>query len=607
MDHLANGFLERLRMHVAGGKSLNRMADWLVQNTKDPRDPTKPWSFKGHEYQIEIANDTAPVIAGRKCSQVGFSELTLRLALGIVSIKQGIHGLYILPTAAFARTFMKSRFDPVIEASPTLSEQLSRDVDGADQKRIGNSFLYLKGTVGQAAAISIPATMLIADEVDFCDQTNLTTYESRLGHEDESSLIKRSFSTPTTSGRGVDKTFKAGDQRYYAVRHDRCGQVVVPDFFRDSVIPGYSGDPKKLTREDLSVPQYQFHQAYLLCPHCKNKIELANLCDPSKRMWVAAYPGRAIHSYQVSPFDVPTINPPDRTWRQMADYKRHVDWVNFKVGLPADDAENSILESVLTEGNAQGNFYGHPFVSPPEWYEGMEPIMHDTYMGVDIGKTSWVVIGKRDPAVGVGGAALKRKMRVLYVERIRQDGQDWLGTRLDQLADIFGLRRGVLDAAPDFTTSMGLVHRMPGRMYACQYMKNIRDGLQNVEVDEQTGIVKAYRTGTLDDLVAGFNRGQVVLPRMPEGDERALLVRHLRALRKVPKGSETSGLDLELQMIWESVDEDHYAHAMNYLLIAEACDEVGLSLQIPGFAIAGKARRRSADDELNNHPSMWGR
>lgn len=604
LDHLSKGMLERLEMHIAGGKSLNRMADWLVQNTRDPRDPTKKWSFKHHEYMIDIANDDCPEMAARKCSQVGFSELSLRIALGVASIRQGIHSLYVLPTASFARIFMKSRIDPVIEASPTLSEQLSKDVDGADQKRIGNSFLYLKGTIGQASAISIPATALIVDEVDFCDQNNLTTYSSRLGHEDEDSLIKRLFSTPTSSGRGIDKAFKEGDQRYYGVRHDRCGQVVVPDFFRDSVIPGFSGDPKKLTREDLSVSQYRFGEAFLLCPHCKTPIQQANLCDPEKRMWVTTFTDRRKHSYQVSPWDVAKINPPARTWMQMGDYKRHADWVNFKVGVTADDADNSVVAEVLEENNTYGNFKSHPFVFPPEYVEGMEPIMHDTYIGLDVGKTSWFVVGKREPHDGINK---RRRMRVLYVERIRQTGDNWLNTRYNQLLHIYGARKSVVDAAPDFTTSMGLVQENPGRVYACQYMKNVRPSLQNVEVDDETGIVKAFRTGTLDDMVKAVNTGTVVMPRM-EGEERDLLVRHVRSLRKVPRGTETAGVgaDMEMQMVWESVDEDHYAHAINYMLIAESLDELANALEIPGYVMAASARRRIAGEEESGRELTFG-
>lgn len=600
MDTLAEGMLSRLRMHVEGGNSVDRLSDWLASNTSSPKDPNKKWSFDGHEYQIEILNDTTPELDARKCSQVGFSEITARQALGIAAIRQGIHIIYTLPTAAFSRVFTKSRVDPVIESSKTLRDMLSKEVDGSEQKRIGNSFVYFRGTIGQQSAISIPASALIHDELDFSDLDNVTTYSSRLGHEAESDIFKRRFSTPTSSGRAIDAGFKEGSQKYYAVRHDPCGKLVIPDFFADSVIPGYDGDTLKLRAEDLRVPRYQFDLAYLKCPDCGKPISQENLINPAKRQWVAKYPERSKASYQVSPFDVAKINPPSRTWRQMGDFKRYADWVNFKCGLTSDDADNSVLPEIFERDNAHGNFYTVPFFTPKDYIKGDEPMLWGTYAGLDVGKTSWFTVGIREP-YNWAHPSERRRMKVLYVERIEQNGEDWLNERLGQLIQLFGISKLVVDAAPDFTTSMGIVRRFPGLAYACRYVPNVRrteNGLVNSEADELSGVVQSYRTGTLDDLVKELNEGGMILPQMPE-EERDTLTKHLKSLKKAPKVNDQGEADPD-KMVWETVgnDGDHYAHSLNYLRIAESLDEITSSREF-GYALAGTARTKGGEDPNN--------
>ena len=65
---------------------------------------------------------------------------------------------------------MKTRFDPVIADSPELRAKLDAEVDNTGLKRIGGSFLYIRGTFSKNAAISVPADILIHDEVDFSNQ-----------------------------------------------------------------------------------------------------------------------------------------------------------------------------------------------------------------------------------------------------------------------------------------------------------------------------------------------------------------------------------------------------------------------------------------------------
>src|SRR5690606_10212754 len=126
--------------------------------------------------QIEIAGDDSEEGVIKKCSQVGLTELAIRIALAFLCISGNRSLIYVLPTSKFARKFATSRIDPIIAQSPKISEMLVPAADSAEMKRFGNSFLYINGAANQDQAISVPAEGLFVDEYDFCNPTVLSTY-----------------------------------------------------------------------------------------------------------------------------------------------------------------------------------------------------------------------------------------------------------------------------------------------------------------------------------------------------------------------------------------------------------------------------------------------
>ena len=77
--------------------------------------------------------------------------------LAMLHLFPGSTAIYTLPTTSFARQFTRTRVDPVIEASPLLKGMVPADNDSSELKQIGHSFLYVRGSFGQKAAISVPA------------------------------------------------------------------------------------------------------------------------------------------------------------------------------------------------------------------------------------------------------------------------------------------------------------------------------------------------------------------------------------------------------------------------------------------------------------------
>lgn len=541
-------FVRRLRAAVTEGSSLEYVPEWLVRNTMSPDNPNRRWSFLGHEYQIEILKSTAAEGVCRKCSQVGASEMFLRLALAILAIWQQRTLIYTMPTAASGIDLAKTRIDPIIEGSDALRSMVDKNVDSTTLKKIGRSYLYVKGTMGQKAAISVPAKALFQDEVDFSDEDVLRTYVSRLGHNKEGEYLLRRFSTPTVRGYGIDAGFSASTQGYYTVHCGHCQDFVAPKFMDDVEIPGFEGTMIDLDRADLSNSEVMVDEAFCRCPVCRNPLHWQDFLNPEKRMWLYAYPTRVVQGWQVQPWDVPTINPIARTLRQLGDYRNKRDWVNFKVGDTYEDADTTFNLEAL-----RSNSRGSP-VRPPDGYKQTEVVktMDGLLIGVDVGKNaSYLLVGVPD----------KLGYEVVWAERIRQDGENYLTHRVNFISSCFSVSKGVVDHGPDFSFAKMFVHAGPGgRHWACYYGRSTGKSTDTLKLNEDEQVLTAHRTARFDQLVKRVNSGEV---RFRNFSDIEMVHEHLLNLKKVGQGDVS-----DAEFAWVSVGEDHYGHALNYLDMA---------------------------------------
>ncbi len=554
MHPVYEAFLRRLEVGLGRSEALSHIGDWLCENTTLN---DVAFSFKDHEFQSAIADDISRRLCVKKCSQVGLSELLTRKILAFLNLERNVHAIYTLPSSKFAQKFVKSRFDPVIKGSSTISANLNQNVDSTEMKQFGSNFLYISGTYGQTSAISIPATMVVRDEVNFCDQTVLTTYASRLRHALEGGYLW-DFSTPTVEDFAISDSFNRSDQHHYLCKCT-CGHEGVPDFHQDMVVPGYDKEVEKFTKIDLQDPDARFDQAVMLCPSCRNPWPLG---DPSRRRWVAARPSILdMRGYWVRPWDVPKFNPAPVIFLQAGNYETHQDWNNFVLGADYSDADNSFIRECITNNQTAvwckpGSVIGSGFVG-----------------GLDVGKTSWLTIAKR---VGAN-------LELCYLERIHVEGDGTnIANRAIKVFKAFGVSRAIVDAAPDFTTSLRIVEALPvGVAYACYYTKTDQRKLSNIS-EKDSRVIHVNRTKSLNELSKASNSGFIKYPRH---SEVKLLTEHLMALKRV---DQKQNEDKEVKSFWVNTGPDHYAHALNYCYTAAQTivEEVGMPSfsTLPGFS-----------------------
>lgn len=532
MESFYHDYYTRLADRLNSGEILKDLPNWICRHTKLRG---KNFSFKDHEFQLEIARDQSQEIDVQKCSQVGMTELVIRLLLALLVVSQQKTGIYVMPHLNLAKMFTKSRVDPIIDTSPTLKDQRVSGVDSATLKQFGNSFLHIGGAESPRSAISTPAQVLVIDEFDFCNMRVLGMYSSRLRHAMDE-MIKRRFSTPTVSNYGISRNVAISNQKRYMCRCEHCGMQQAPDFFLQVVIPGFDRSFEDFEIEDLANENYKVDQAYIACIKCKKPLD-RSLANAEMREWVATYPTRSRVGYMVRPFDLIKTNNTPSIINQMSEYKTEQDYINFCHGLPRDTDENKINDKMVQA------------TSVGDWIEEGR----GWCLGIDIGKTCHVAVGRK-----VGH---KRVVAHFAKCRIKD------GSLIRQLADVcnrFDFDVIVVDHGPDVEIPAGL-QEMFGMdvCHPCVYIKGRKEKPLWHEVKEDTGYVNVARTKCIDSFVQAVNGGRYVFPRNTEVMEEVR--KHLQQMVRIEEEDEEG----DLVASWvKSTDQDHFFHSLIYLHVA---------------------------------------
>ena len=557
-DPLFQRHLERLRSSLSA-QSHDTLCQFIENHTFIRG---RPFSFEGHEYQRKILEDKSQNKVIIKCAQIGISEMSARMALAYAVLVNGFSTIYTLPAASAAANFMKTRIDPVIDSSPYLSEMVNYDVDNSSVKRFGkDSYLYLKGAQVDRQAISVPADLLINDEVDNSDQGVLTLYESRIIHSPYAYTVK--LSTPTVPNYGIDLAYKQSRRHLNMCKCTGCNHWFYPDYYRDIKIPGFNQLLDSITKNHFANPEFQWTDAFVTCPKCGKPADLS----PENRSWVIENPNDAFPTagFRISPFDCPTIIKPSSLVKSSVDYDRPQDFHNQRLGLPMEDKEASLMleeleRCIVSDRPGSG------------W---------NRVMGLDMGMTCWCTIAEVLPddtivIVHTEGIPLAR-----VIERRRE------------LKMQFKVRMTVVDHGP-YTETVYRMQAEDSNLFAGIYStaKGVdlyRTKIQEADEEKGKDEVKTVQINRNKgfDLRMGMIRSGQILKVSDTND--ATWKQHLTDQKRVRLFQ-----DDELRFVWQKTQgEDHLDHSLLYTLIATKLigAAVGNPISLP-MMTTFKAQRR---------------
>lgn len=422
--------------------------------------------------------------------------------------------IYTFPTQTEVYQFSKARAKPMIEASPFLRTQIG-EVDNSEFKSFANgSAMYFRGTITTRQATSVPADLLVHDELDQSDPNTLQMYQDRL----RASLDPRTFlySTPTIPGFGIARAWETTDQREWVWRCGGCGreQIFAP---MDRTVPWQE-------MLDFKTPCFR-------CSACHCEV---------RREWVVAgrWVAQAPENADRAGYHLTGIMPPEATAERLADAWRDAVYperfVQGHIGLPEVAGDKSLTPEMIAFGD-WANTLQHP-----------GPL----YAGVDQGK-------KLDFIAGDGAGKLVCVWRF----------DDW--SEVASAMHTLHIRMLVADMAPDARPVQVLMGQFPGRVLGADYsLLKVTDEAW-FEKKPKDPVVAIARTPGLDatrePLVMGKDGGDV-FPVCASDLQRELLAQLCAAVRT--RTEDAQGRPVAK---WVETGADHMRHAHLYYRVACGC------------------------------------
>lgn len=508
------------------------------------------FTFKGFEYQREPMSSLARRVCymkARQCFGATINEV-LKDLHGMITGKYKMGVAHIFPNMDEVGEFSKSIFKPLIAKNPTSIGKYVKNVAGSTDtttlKRVRDAMLFLRGarlsqkvgdtgesTSSKTSAFS--ADKCVFDEVDFMDPEAIVKYIESMNmspHKHEVYL-----GNPSHEDFGIDLIFKQSDQRYWFRKCFHCKTWTCAE----KSFPGCV----KIRRDGTG---------YIGCDNCGREIPV--WAGAGSGEWVADYKDKSnhMHGYQasqlMSPFNDPAetlesyVNPP---FGNLADVYR------LKLGRAYSDKNEKLRKSdVLACCGNDGLSVKHP---------------GPCAMGVDVGKVKHVVIGTK-----VDG----KRYEILRAIKIPEGPEGW--NQIYDLARRYNVKSDVVDIRPYEDEARAYQRKRCGDIvvanpptFLCEYSDTqVTDSMFN----NNTGVVKAHRTGIFDQTHALLSTGKIILPaqcpeieefarqccncaRFEEKDKRKNIVVH----RYRPTGDR----------------QEHFRNALNYFILACSGHRVG--------------------------------
>lgn len=545
LDKVEIAHLQRIENALFHSYDLSGVVRYLEDKTFLKGDR---FSFKDHEFQETILTDTSKEVNVQKCAQVGMSEAMARYALAVCRVMPYFSVILTMPFKDDAANFAKTRLDPIITETPDLRDSMDKDLDNSEVKGIENSLLYMRGCSGTTAALSVPADMLIHDELDRSDEDIVGQYQSRIKHSKHK--LTRKFGTPTLEGRGIAKAMETSLRHRMACICNHCDHKFIPSFHTHVKIPGYNdGTAENGQIGELSdinkynIHKIQWERAHLECPMCHQEPSL----QMEHREWICENPSDNYTAigYYVTPFEVPNVVSIPSLVMEITKYKTWGEFVNQALGETISGNASQLTAADVNKARFPGSL--------------MSNELHN--MGIDVGQICHVTIGRR---------TRDDVLLVVHRERVKLDE---LKMRKVALKRKYRVIITVIDAFPE----TNLVHQMQKadkNLYGAQYHESRKTATYEIVMADAVpkegkvplNVVKISRNIAFDEVMFRYKEGRLQWAEQRDAEDD-IYAQHATDMKR-----EQTYVTKTQEMIWawtkSKEAQDHYHHSICYLHVA---------------------------------------
>lgn len=423
--------------------------------------------------------------------------------------------IYTLPTAGDVQDMVGGSINRIIAQNPILLSWV-RDHDTIEQKTVGDSMIFYRGTFTAKQAMMIPSGLNIHDEVDSSDPQIITQYETRLQAQEDGGW-RWYYSHPSLAGHGVSIYWEQSDKKEWFIICNTCKHEQV------------------LTWPDsISIERGAY-----VCKQCT-----AVLSDDARinGTWKATATGK-FSGYHVSQLMLWNKSAQDIIDAFNDPLKDKQYFYNYVLGLPYAGSEDRIEPSVVLRNCVDVvNEQEERTVIGMDTGHGIHYVLMNK-QGLYYYDHASEITASRDP-YDVIRAHLKRMPRSIVVS--------------DQGGDLIGIRK--------------LQAEYPGRVYLCFYRKDRKTfDLVTWGTDEEYGKVVVDRNRMMQLVVEQIRDiGRVRLNGTKE--EWSEFASHFGNMYRekllVKEVREKDNKELYgAEYVWKRNGADHWAHAMLYAVV----------------------------------------
>ena len=497
---------------------------WVLQN-KIKNEVGVPIDFDKRPWLKDIYNDLSRLQVLLKPPQIGATVMNTLKSLWVAKYK-GKQIIYTLPTQGDVQDMVGGSFNRIIAQNPLLLSWV-KDKDSVEQKAVGDSMIFYRGTFTQKQAMMVPSGLNIHDEVDASDPQVITQYETRLQAQEDGGS-RWYFSHPSLAGHGVDVYWQQSDKKEWYITCNECQKE------------------QTLTWPDNIDVE---HRCYV-CKYCHHQLvdevrTRGRWLDIDGREWT----GTVNEAYQFSGWHVSQLMLWNKTAGDIIDayndpLKDQQYFWNYVLGLPYLSSDDRIDPSVVLRNCVD-------VVNDQE---------DRTIIGVDTGDDyiSYVLMNKQG---------------VFFYETVKgitatKTPYDVLRSHLKK----FPRSIAVLDQGGELMNTRQLQAEFPGRVFLCYYNKD-RKTVELVEwgENEEYWKVRVDRNRMMTLMVEQLrDTGRVLLNGTPEewrefAEQFGNIYRE-KIMVKEQRGKDDRSL-YGAEYVWKRNGPDHYVHALLYAMV----------------------------------------
>lgn len=531
----------------------NLPALWVLKH-KIKQESGQEIDFSKRKFLWDIYNDLSPKQVILKPPQIGMTVANTLKALWVAK-KIGKQIIYTLPTQGDVQDMVGGSFNRIIAQNPILLDWV-KDHDTIEQKSVGDSIIFYRGTFTSKQAMMIPSGLNIHDEVDASDPNVITQYETRLQAQEDGGW-RWYFSHPSLAGHGVDVYWQKSDKKDWYITCDGCS-----------------------TSQTLRWPDnVSMELGEYICSSCGRVLDnTARINGEWRNQDGVAWDGTLSEKYEFSGWHVSQLQLYNKSAKDIiATYndpqKDKQYFYNYVLGLPYIGSEDKIEPSVVLRNCV----------------DRVNEQQGKIIMGIDTGHGIHLVAGNKDGLFYYDNFTEITASKDPYDE-VRKLLRRWPQSIVvsDQGGDLIGIRK--------------LQAEFPGRVFLVYYRKD-RKTVELVQWgdDEEYGKVQVDRNRMMTLVVEQMrDTGRYVLNGTK--DEWGEFASHFGYLyREKIAVKETKDKDdrslYGAEYVWKRNGPDHFAHATLYFTVGLQRYGGGMAKIVGDDVWAGTPKGRIVDAE----------